>query len=68
MWKPCPKGLNVSCKTLEFGVASAVISFSDGISGVLVVFKKLNILHGTYTTKFYKGKYGDSIVVMEKKS
>ena len=32
------------------------------------MFKKLNIPHGTYTTKFCKGKDDDRIVVMEKKS
>ena len=60
------EGLNVGRKTLEFGVASEVICFNDGISGDLNVFKKLNI--PTYTTKFCKGKDDDCIVVMEKKS
>ena len=66
--KRCPKDINVGRNTLEFGVASAVVCFNDGISGILNVFKKLNIPHGTYTTKFCKGKDDDRIVVMEKKS
>ena len=53
IWKRCPKDIIVGRKTLEFGVASAIISFNDGISGVLNVFKKLNIPYGTYTTKLY---------------
>ena len=68
IWKHCPKDINVGRKTLEFGVASAVICFNDGISGVLNVFKKLNIPHGTYTTNFCKRRADDRILVMEKKS
>ena len=68
IWKCCLKDINVGRKTLEFGVGSAVICFNDGISRVLNVFKKLNISHGTYTTKFCKGRDDDRIVVMEKKS
>ena len=63
----CLKDINVGRKILEFGVASTVICFNDGISGVLNVFEKLNIPHGTYTTKFCKGRDDDHIVVMEKK-
>ena len=68
IWKLCLKDISVGRKTLEIGVASAVISFNDGISGVLSVFKKLNIPYGTYTTKFCKGRNDDHIVVLEKKS
>ena len=68
IWKCCLKDINGGRKTLEFGVASAVTCFNEGISGVLIVFKKLNIPHGTYTTKFCKGRDNDRIVVMEKKS
>ena len=31
IWKRCPKDINIGRKTLEFGVASAVICFNDGI-------------------------------------
>ena len=68
VWKGCPKDINVGRKTLEFGVASAGVCFNDGISGVLNMFKKLNIPHGTYTTKFCKGKEDARIVIMEKES
>ena len=63
IWKRCLKDV-----TLEFAVASVVMCFNDGISGVLNVFKKLNIPYGIYTTKFCKGRGNDRIVVMEKKS
>ena len=53
IWKGCPKDINVGRKTLEFGVASAVVCFNDSISGVLNVFK---------------GKEDARIIVMEKKS
>ena len=68
IWKRCPKDINVGRKTLEFGVALAVKCFNDGISGVLNVFKKLNIPHGTYATNFCQGRNDDRILVMEKKS
>ena len=68
IWKRSPKDINVGLKTLEFGVASAVICFNDGISGLLIVFKKLDIPHGTYTNKFCKEKDDESIFVVEEKS
>ena len=37
IWKRCPKDITVGRTTLETGLASAVIYFSDGISGALKV-------------------------------
>ena len=37
IWKWCPKDVFVGHSTLEVGVASAVISFNDGKSGILKV-------------------------------
>ena len=43
IWKRCPKEVFVGCVILELGVASAVIAFNDGLSGIIEVFNKLNI-------------------------
>ena len=41
IWKRCPKDVFVGRSTLEMGVASAVISFNDGQSGILKVMENL---------------------------
>ena len=38
--------------TLEIGVASAVLNFNDGSSGVLNVLNSLKIEPGKFTTEF----------------
>ena len=43
IWKRCPKDIFVGRTTLEIGVASAVIRFNDGVSGVLKVLKTLKL-------------------------
>ena len=49
IWKRCPKDVFVGRTTLELGVASAIISFNDGLGGVVKVFSELNISPGKYT-------------------
>ena len=52
IWKRCPKDVFVGHVTLELGVASAVIAFNDGLSGIIEVFNKLNIKPGTFCWKY----------------
>ena len=52
IWKRCPKDAFVDCVTLELGVASAVIAFNDGLSGIIEVFNKLNTKSGTFCEKY----------------
>ena len=46
IWKRCPKDIFVGRTALEIRVASAVINFNDGISGVLKVLKNLKVEPG----------------------
>lgn len=48
IWKQCPKDEFVGRVTFELGVAPAVTAFNDGLSGVLEVFDKLNIVPGIF--------------------
>lgn len=41
IWKRCPKDSFVEKVTVEFAVASAVISFNNGTSGILAVVNQL---------------------------
>ena len=52
IWKKCPKDVFVGRATLEIGVASAVLNFNDGSSGVLNVLNSLKIEPGKFTFKF----------------
>ena len=66
--KRCPKDVVVGCTTLEFDVASAIISFNHGLGGVLKVFSELNISPGKYTEEHCLEKDNDQINLMERKS
>ena len=46
IWKGCPQDVFVSRSSLEMGVASAVISFNDGQSGILKVMENLSMNPG----------------------
>ena len=52
IWKRCPKDVYVERFTLEIGVASAVISFNDGLCGIGMVLKALNIEPGAQLATF----------------
>ena len=52
IWKRCAKNVFLGRVTLELGVASAVIAFNDGLSGIIEVFNKLNIKPGTFCEKY----------------
>ena len=52
IWKYCPENVFAGRVTLELGVASAVIAFNGGLSGILEVFNKLNIKPRTFCEKY----------------
>ena len=68
IWKRCPKDVFVGRGTLELGVSSAVISFNDGVTGILDIFKLINITPGVFTKEYCKQKDKERIFVMEQKS
>ena len=68
IWKRCPKDVFVGRTTLELGVASAIISFNNGLGGVVKVFSELNISPGKYTDEHCLEKDHDRINLMESKS
>ena len=67
IWKRCPKDVYVGRKTVECGVASSVICFNDGVSGILNVFNSMNIIPGKFTTVFCTKRDTNRIDVMERK-
>ena len=67
IWQRCPKDVFVTRVTLEVGVASAVITFNDGFSEILVVFDKLNIKPGTFSEKYCGVKNEKQITQMQTK-
>ncbi|XP_066929989.1 uncharacterized protein [Clytia hemisphaerica] len=55
IWTRCPKRIYVGNTTFKTAVASAVISFNEGESGLISVFTKLGIEPGHFTaTSFQK--------------
>ena len=68
IWKGCPKDAFVDCVTLELDVASAVIAFNDGLSGIIEVFNKLNIKPRTFCKKYCGFKDEKRITQMDIKS
>ena len=52
IWKRCAKNVFLGRVTLELSVASAVIAFNDGLSGIIEVFNKLNTKSGTFCEKY----------------
>ena len=66
-WQLCPKDVFVGRVTLELGVASAVITFNDGFSGILEVFNKLNIKPGIFCENYCGVKNEKQITQMQTK-
>ena len=66
--KRWPKDVFVGRTTLELRVASACISFNDGLGGVVKVFNELNISLGKYAEDYCLEKDNDRINLMERKS
>ena len=58
----------VGRETLEIGVASTVLNFSDGSSGVLNVLNSLKIEPGKFTTEFCGKRDSERVTKMEVKS
>ena len=58
----------VGCATLEIGVASAVLKFNDGSSGVLNVLNSLKIEPGKFTTEFCGKRDSERVTKMDLKS
>ena len=68
IWKKCPKDVFVGRPTLETGVASAVLNFNDGSSGVLDVLNSLKIEPGKFTTEFCDKRDSERVIKMDLKS
>ena len=58
----------VGCATLEIGVASAVLKFNDGSSGVLNVLNSLKIEPGRFATEFCGKRDSERVTKMDLKS
>ena len=61
IWKKVPKDIFVCMKTLQMGVASAVIHYNDGGRGVLKVSEKCGFVLGHFAVIGY-AKYVNSRV------
>ena len=68
IWKRCPKDIFAGRIALEIGVASAIINFNDGISGVLKVLKNLRVEPGRNCIAYCKQNDNNRIRNMESKS
>ena len=68
IWKRFSKDVFVGRSTLEMGVASAVISFNDGLSGILKVMENLSMNPSENCIRYCNGKDNTRIKEMEKKS
>ena len=67
IWKRCPKDIFVGQGALEIGVASAVINFNYGISGVLKVFENLKVEPGRNFIAYCTQNDNNRIINMESK-
>ena len=54
IWKRCPKDVYVGSFTLKVAVASAVISFNDGLSGIKKVISSVGMSEGCFVSKATK--------------
>ena len=68
IWKKCPKDVFIGRATLEIGVASAVLNFNDGSSGVLNVLNSLKIEPEKFTTEFCGKRDSECVTKMDLKS
>ena len=68
IWKKCPKDVFVGRATLEIGVASDVLNFNDGSSGVLNVLNSLKIEPGKFNTEFCGKRDSERVTKMDLKS
>ena len=64
----CSNNLFVGRVTLELGVASAVIAFNDGSSGIIEVFNKISIKPETFCKKYCGLKDEKRVIQMDRKS
>lgn len=67
IWARCPKRVYVGMRTMQIGVASAVISFNDGALGLLPVFDKLKIRRGNCRMKYLQKRDILRVKIMNKK-
>ena len=68
IWQKCPKSVYVQRFTLEAGVASAVINFNDGVSGIINVLEKVNVVPGDMLKLFCSKTDNNRIVATNKKT
>ena len=66
IWKWFPKDVFVGWSTLEIGVASAVISFNDGKSGILKAMENINMNPGENCIRYCNERDSTKIKDMEK--
>ena len=67
IWKRCPQDVFVSRSSLEIAVASAVISFNDGLGGILKVVENLSINPGENCIGYCNERDNTRIKETEKK-
>ncbi|XP_047135810.1 uncharacterized protein LOC124812840 [Hydra vulgaris] len=67
IWKRCPKDIYVCKTTVELDVASAVINFNDGSTGILKVLEGLGVVAGFYSNEFCVSNNARRIISMERK-
>ena len=68
IWKKCPNDVFVGRATLEIDVASAVLNFNDGSSGVLNVLNSLKIEPEKFNTEFCGKRDSERVTKMDLKS
>lgn len=51
VWTRAPTRVHAERTVIEIALASAIISFNNGVQGLLPVFEKCNIVPGYFTTK-----------------
>ena len=68
IFKRCPKDVFVGRLTLAMGVASAVISFNNGQSGILKIMENLSVNPGENCIRYYNERDNTRIKELEKKS
>ena len=51
VWTRAPKRVHVEKTVVEIALSSAIISFNNGVQGLLPVLEKCNVAPGYFTTQ-----------------
>ena len=57
VWTHAPKRVHMERTVVEIALASPIISFNDGVQGLLPVFEKCNVAPGDFTTQSSRNVY-----------